>query len=111
MLAQHGYDVVRPEILTVREQIDLFSRASHIVGASGAAMTNMLYAAPGAHVVTIYNGHFVGGGGDLYFDALAQACGHQFKAVHGIPALARDGERLIDADIRVDVDSLRALIA
>jgi len=111
MLSQHGYAVVRPETLTVREQIDLFSRASHIVGASGAAMTNMLYAAPGAHIVTIYNGHFVSGGGDLYFDALAQACGHKFKSVHGIPPLARNGERLIDADIRVDVEFLRSLIA
>jgi capsular polysaccharide biosynthesis protein len=62
MLSQCGYEVVRPEALTVREQIDLFSRASHIVGAAGAAMTNMLYAAPGAQVMTIYNGHVISGG-------------------------------------------------
>jgi capsular polysaccharide biosynthesis protein len=110
MLGQHGFEVVRPETLSVRDQIDLFAGTSHIVGAAGAAMTNMLYAAPGAQVITIYNSHFVSGGGDLYFDALAQACGHQFRSVHGVPVQARDGERLIDADIHVDIDSVRALI-
>jgi hypothetical protein len=55
--------------------------------------------------------HVISGGGDLYFDALAQACGHQYKSVHGVPTLARDGERLIDADIHVDVEMVRALIA
>jgi Glycosyltransferase 61 len=110
MLVDHGFEVVQPETLSVREQIDLFSRASQIVGASGAALTNMLYAAPGALVVTLYNKYFVSGGGDLYFDALAKACGHQFNSVYGIPVQARDGERLIDSDIVVEVDAVRAAI-
>jgi capsular polysaccharide biosynthesis protein/tetratricopeptide (TPR) repeat protein len=111
MLLACGFEVVRPEELTVREQIDLFSRASHIIGASGAGLTNMLFAPPGAQVVTLYNKYFVSGGGDLYFDALAQACGHRFSAIHGIPVQARDGERLIDSDITIDVDAVREAIA
>jgi capsular polysaccharide biosynthesis protein len=111
MLLDRGFEVVRPETLTVREQIDLFSRASHIVAAPGAALTNMLYAAPGILVVTLYNKYVVSGGGDLYFDALAQACGHRFSAIHGIPVQARDGERLIDSDITIDVDAVREAIA
>jgi hypothetical protein len=73
-------------------------------------MTNMLYAAPGAKVITIYNGHFVNGGGELYLDALAQACSHQFESLYGVPVQALEGERLIDTDIHVDLESVRALI-
>jgi capsular polysaccharide biosynthesis protein len=110
MLSSRGYEVVHPETLSVRAQIDLFSRASHIVGASGAALSNMVFAAPGAQVVALYNKHFVSGGADMYFDALAQACGHRFSPVMGTPAQARDGDRLIDADIMIDVEAVRDAI-
>lgn len=110
MLSQHGYQVVHPEQLSVREQIDLFSDASHIVAATGAALTNMLFAPPGASVVTLYNRHMAHGGGDLYFDAMAQACGHRFAAIHCGPAQVVGGQRVIDADLAVDIDAVRAAL-
>lgn len=49
----HGYTLVDPGVLTLREQIALFKRARRIVGVMGAAMTNTVFAPTGARVVTL----------------------------------------------------------
>ena len=110
MLVGRGFEVVRPEELSVRDQIDMFATASHIVAPTGAALTNMLFAAPGASVVTLYNKHIVSGGGDLYFGAMAEACGHKLVAVHCSPSRVTTGRRVIDADLLVDVEEVRATL-
>ena len=109
MLATLGYEVIHPERLTVRQQIDLFATASHIVAPTGAALTNMIYAPPGATVTVLYNRLLVQSGGDLYFDALAEACGHCVAKVECKPA-SRVTQRSIDADVIVDVEALRAML-
>lgn len=110
MLTAQGFSVVHPEALGFKEQVALFSSASEIVAPTGAALTNMLFAPPGARVITLYNNHLVQGGGDLYFDALAEACGHRFVGVHCAPASVRTGQRVIDADLMVDIDAVRAAL-
>ena len=40
---ERGYEIVCTEMLSYKEQIELFSTARCIVGASGAAMTNLIY--------------------------------------------------------------------
>ena len=47
LFEKNGYRVICTENLTFREQVALFSEASCIVGASGAAMTNLVYCNPG----------------------------------------------------------------
>ena len=110
MLLELGFSVVHPQALGFKEQVALFAQASHIVAPSGAALTNMLFAPAGALVVTLYNNHVVKGGGDLYFDALAEACGHRFVGIHCGPERVLNGQRVIDADLRVDVDEVRAAL-
>lgn len=109
-LATLGFESVRPETLSVREQVELFSQARSIVGSSGAAFTNMLFAPPGAQVVVLQNQHLVAGGGDLYFDALATACGHTATTIGCTPVRLGPGERAIDADLSVDCDALLAAL-
>lgn len=109
-LAPLGFESVRPETLSVREQVELFSQASSIVGSSGAAFTNMLFTPPGARVVVLQNQHLVAGGGDLYFDALAAACGHAATTIGCTPVRLGPGERAIDADLSVDCDALLAAL-
>jgi hypothetical protein len=111
LLASRGYEVVYPEALSVRAQIDLFASASHIVAPTGAALTNMVYAPPGARVTVLYSSYFYrGGGGGLYFDALAKACGHHMSVVLGrIDDLGKN-LRLIDADYRVELEDLKAAL-
>ena len=41
---KYGFSPIAPETLSLKEQAKVFSEASHIVGASGAAWTNMLFA-------------------------------------------------------------------
>ncbi len=104
--AKHGYECIAPERLTVNEQITLFAGATHIAGAAGAAMTNMLFAPPGARLTMLYSRHVAQGRGDLYFKALAQACGHAAKIVECTPVQAVTGQRSIDSDLRVDLRRL-----
>ena len=101
-----GFELVRPEMVSVRDQINLFAQASHIVGSSGAAFTNMIFSPPDARVVVLQNKQLVQAGGDLYFDALATSCGHQATTLECEPARLAPGERSVDADLMADVDAI-----
>lgn len=110
-LAARGFETVRPELLSVSEQVTLFGEASHIVAPTGAALTNMIYAPPGARVVAIYHRAFGSVDVDLYFDALAEACGHRFASVMAAAVAGHASGRTIDADIEVDVAAVEAALA
>jgi len=47
LFEQAGYDIVQPEKMSLKEQIECFSSAGCIVGASGAAFTNIIFCNPG----------------------------------------------------------------
>lgn len=110
LLTARGFEVVQPETLGVREQARLFAEASHIVAPTGAALTNMIFAAPGARVVAIYHRAFAAIDVDRYFDALAEACGHGFQWVEATAVAAHESGRTIDADIEVNLDELAAAL-
>jgi capsular polysaccharide biosynthesis protein len=101
-----GFELVRPETTSVQSQIELFAQASHIVGSSGAAFTNMIFSPPGARVVVLQNKQLVQAGGDLYFDVLAASCGHQATTLECEPARLAAGERSVDADLVADVKAI-----
>lgn len=109
-LSRRGYETVRLEAMTVREQVDLLADASHIVAPTGAALTNMIFTPPGARVVAVYNRAFAAVDADLYFDALAAACGHHFTSLMATAVAAHESSRVIDADIWVDVAELELAI-
>ena len=43
ILEKYGFRTVFPETMTVREQAELFNSAEHIIGASGAAFSNLVF--------------------------------------------------------------------
>ncbi|WP_414828634.1 glycosyltransferase family 61 protein [Alteromonas sp. H39] len=43
MLIEHGFKIIKPEDLSVNEQVSIFSEAKVIVSASGAALTNSIF--------------------------------------------------------------------
>ena len=53
MLVKNGYVVVEPEKLCFYQQVQLFANAKIIVGSSGAAMANLIFASPKARVVIL----------------------------------------------------------
>jgi capsular polysaccharide biosynthesis protein len=54
-----GFQVVRLETMTVREQVEMFSRAKVIVGTHGAGLTNILFCQPDTIVIELFSPMFV----------------------------------------------------
>ena len=52
-LSERGFEVVRPEELSTKDQIKLFEQSKIIVGPTGAGFANVLFCKPGTIVVEI----------------------------------------------------------
>lgn len=50
---KRGFEAVDPSVFSLREQRDLFSSAQIVVGATGAALSNILFMQPSTHVAVI----------------------------------------------------------
>lgn len=59
-LAARGFVVVKPETLSVRQQVALFHHADVIVAPAGAALANVLFCRPGAKVIELQPSNFTG---------------------------------------------------
>ena len=57
-LVRRGFEIVRPQGMSVADQIGLFAQAEVIVGPTGAGLTNALFAAPGSRIVEIQPENF-----------------------------------------------------
>ncbi|QCK88203.1 glycosyltransferase family 61 protein [Phreatobacter aquaticus] len=81
LLQAFGYREVLPETMTLRRQWATFSRATHVVGIMGAAMSNVLFAGPDVRVL-----HLAPGGWyePFYWD-LASMRGLPYAALYGTP--------------------------
>jgi capsular polysaccharide biosynthesis protein len=107
-LAPLGFERVVPGEMSVAEQVTTFSAARCVVGAHGAALTNMIFSRPGATIVELTSGateHM------SLFRKLAR-CMHQniitnVSADYPVPA----GEVGYHTDYRVDAKAVRAAVA
>lgn len=52
-LEAEGFEIIRPHLMTMEEQIEAFSSADVVVGASGAALFNTVFCRPGTRVLCI----------------------------------------------------------
>jgi capsular polysaccharide biosynthesis protein len=52
-LSALGFDIIEPERLAVREQIETFSSASMVVGPSGSGLFNTVFCHPGTRIIDI----------------------------------------------------------
>lgn len=57
-LRARGFEIVRPERLSVAAQVRMMREAEVVVGSTGAAMTNALFAATGARIIEIQPENF-----------------------------------------------------
>lgn len=53
LFARHGFTIIRPEALSLEDQVRLFTHARVIAGPGGSAMHNMVFAAPDARVLIL----------------------------------------------------------
>lgn len=108
-LLPQGFTVVHLEDLSVAQQIQMFARASHLVGANGAGFTNMIFMAPGARITMFTNRHLPDFAQKLFFHELANACGHTMAVVPGEPH-EFSTNRALDADVRINLADLQAAL-
>lgn len=87
LLLERGFTVVDPERLSFLEQVRLFSQAEVIVGATGAAFGNLMFAPPRAKIVILISDH--PGLAYWYWQNIACATNNQVTYVIGGCADAR----------------------
>jgi capsular polysaccharide biosynthesis protein len=57
LLVAHGFSVIEPEFLTHAQQVALFSNADVVVGATGAAMANLIFCKPTAKIIIMISNY------------------------------------------------------
>lgn len=106
VLMQHGFEFVEPELLTFVEQVKLFSEASVIVGATGAAMANLIFCNSSTRIIVMMGIH------DempyAYWQNMALAVGNEVSYVLG--KISDSSFKGLHANFRIETrDLLQAL--
>lgn len=105
-----GFELVIGGDLSVAEQVQLFSGADIVVAPHGAALTNLVFADPGALLVELSAAQRVQ---YSFFRQICQDCGHDFALLHcgAVPSpeqtLSANNQ---DHDMHVPVDQLLTLL-
>jgi capsular polysaccharide biosynthesis protein len=92
-LTTMGFKVISPERLDFHEVLKYMTNARIIVAESGAALTNILFALPGAKIIELYPGK----GPMTFWPELAEIAGAEVRKIMSLPCpigprgLARDG--------------------
>ena len=103
VVRQLGFVVVEPEFLTLYQQIGLFRNARVVVGNYGAALTNVAFATGRPTLFALTTPYMQ----DDFFSTLMSLKQGRFLSLHG-EAVVQDAG--MNADFRVDVPRLRALL-
>lgn len=94
-LAPLGFETIRPEIMTVQDQLDAFAQAEIVVGQHGAGLANCIFQESGS-VVEIFGSY-----GGPEFAAIAAARGLRYVPIAADP---------VGDDVRVDPRHLGAAV-
>jgi capsular polysaccharide biosynthesis protein len=103
-----GFERVVPGKMSVAEQIAAFSGARVIVAAHGAALTNMVFAPPGATIVELTSGateHM------NLFRKLARSTQQEVITIVSRDYAVAAGEVNYHTDYRVDAEAVRSAVA
>lgn len=93
-----GFDIIRPESLSLAGQMEIFGRASVVAGQAGAGLANMVFAPPGARIIA-FTGHPMDVEPHRYWASMARALGHEF---HQVAFGAPSAELHIDFEVALD---------
>lgn len=109
MLARQGFRAIDPGEMPVCEQIAAFSRAEVIVGASGAALANMLWCAPACRILVLHSDHPYKK--YPYWDAFARASRASIFYMSGPRARTVSGLFEAHDDYTIDAGAVMAQVA
>jgi capsular polysaccharide biosynthesis protein len=102
-LMTKGFTSVQSETLSVTEQARLLSTARCVVAPHGAALTNLVFAPPGALLVELFHPQHK----NHCYANLAAACGHRYASLDGRAIPHRETRRLENT---VDVSAVMELL-
>jgi hypothetical protein len=103
-LESRGFVSIQPEKLLVAEQAQLLSGARCVVAPHGAALTNLVFAPPGALLLELFHPQHK----NRCYVNLAAACGHRYASLDGHAIEHADAKRL---EYTVDVTTvLRTIV-
>lgn len=104
LLTSHGFTSVNPGVMTIDEQIELFSDAAIVVGPHGAGLTNSIFMAPGGALVELTHTKRV----VWTYHEVACAARHAYACVVG--EFSGDPDEPLFGDLNVDIDALDAAV-
>lgn len=81
VLIRHEFSVIEPELLPLTEQIAIFANADVVIGATGAAMANLIFCKPTCKIIIMISDYR-----DMpywYWPNLASSVGNQIRYVFG----------------------------
>lgn len=103
ILEPAGFERVLMEDLSLREQIELMRETTILFAIHGAGLTNMMFCAPGTHVVEIADLSFP----NPNFYAIASALDHHYWLLAGTPV---GDEHPLERDMEADPEMVRDLL-
>lgn len=105
LLHDYGFDSIRPEEISIEEQIRLFDQAEVIIGAFGAGLMNMIFAhdASLVEIKPYKTAHTV-------YYIIANECNLQYDLIHGEPLENNQSDSHKDSNIIVDITKLTDVI-
>jgi len=77
LLLKYGYEIVYPHEFSIKEQIDIFSQASVVVGEYGSAMHNTFFCHPGTKVIVLQSNQIL----SMIQTGLGNALSHQTEVL------------------------------
>lgn len=102
LLSEYGFETINPREWSLEDQIRMFDQADVVVGAFGAAQTNIMFGTD-MNVVSLYPVGWVSG---VRF-SVAQGFGHDWTAIFSEPIPGETNKSDVRSrDILVDVDTL-----
>jgi len=107
VLAGSGWTICRPGEMRLRQQIALFKGARHIAGVSGAGLTNLAFAAPGARITNFAPA----GMPETSFWLLSELCGPDYIEVRSPQAEKQVGLNAWDGSLVLGLADILAYLA
>lgn len=107
LLSSAGFTVIAPEELSFSDQVRLFSQAELVIGATGAALANLIFCPPDARVHVLMSQHE-----EMpywYWQRIADCVGVNLS--YGLGEICAAPEKGFHADFRVELDTIQLVLA
>ncbi len=107
LLVSAGFTIVAPEEFSFSEQVRIFSQAEFVIGATGAAMANLIFCPPGSKMHVLIAQHE-----DMpywYWQRLADCIGIDLS--YGLGKIFSAQDKGFHADFSVDIKHIEAIIS